>query len=634
MNIGLPSSHDERGQKSLVVAALGVVFGDIGTSPLYTMKECFSGAYGVATSSENVLGILSLIFWSIWISISFKYVVFVMRADNKGEGGIMALMSLIEQKAGLKPRHKAWLVTLGLIGASLFYGDGFITPAISVMSAVEGLEILQPELHEYIVPLSLVTLLALFLAQKRGTSQLGGVFGVIMLAWFGSLAWLGLDAIRTYPDILAAVNPLHALNFFVQHQWHGLLALGGVVLAITGGEALYADMGHFGRAPIQKAWFLVVLPALLLNYFGQGALLITHPEVAENPFYHLVPAGALPAMIVLATLSTISASQAVISGAFSLTSQAIHLGFCPRFSIQHTSEEERGQIYISWVNWALLLGILGLILGFRSSTNLAAAYGFAVTGTMTITTVLAFFVIYRIWKWNPLLSGVIGLGFLSLDLAFLSANALKILEGGWLPIAVGGTVFLLLTTWKQGRELVQKTLSDESMPIEAFMAEINENPVTRVSGTAVFMTSSREGIPPALLHNLKHNKVLHETVVLMTVLTENIPRVLPEKRREVTRLDKSSGDFFRINLHYGFMETPNIPRVLKSSSRDIEVDLNDTTFFISRENIIPRPSREHLKMPLWRIRLFVSMARNTGSATHFFSIPPDRVIEIGVQMSL
>lgn len=622
------SPAGERGHKRMVIAALGVVFGDIGTSPLYTMKACFSGAYGVEPNPENVLGILSLIFWSICISISFKYAGFIMRADNKGEGGIMALMSLIEHKAQLNQRQKVILVTLGLIGASLFYGDGFITPAISVLSAVEGLEVLQPGLHPYIIPASLAVLVALFLVQKQGTAQLGGTFGVVMLVWFLSLMAMGVRAILTNPAILAAANPLHAVHFFAVHQWHGLLVLGGVVLAITGGEALYADMGHFGRPPIQRAWFVCVMPALLLNYFGQGALLSNHPEAVTSPFYYLVPAGVLPATIVLATLATVIASQAVISGAFSLTSQAIQLGFCPRFGIHYTSEEERGQIYISWVNWALLLGIVGLILGFRTSANLAAAYGLAVTATMTLTTILAFFVIYKIWKWNPLISGLIGLGFLSLDTAFLIANGMKLLEGGWLPVAIGATIYLLLTTWKEGRELVHQTLCDQSMPVDEFLAELREKDEVRVPGTAVFMTSSQDGIPYALLHNFKHNKVLHETVLLMTILTETVPRVLPDRRREVTALGEG---FFRIILHYGFMENPNIPRVLKSCSREFNAELNDTTFFMSRETIIPRGKKS---MPLWRIGLFASMARNVGSVVHFLRIPPDRVIEIGVQMYL
>lgn len=628
MSTTYPPLPGERGHKSIFIAALGVVFGDIGTSPLYTMKACFGNAYGVMPSPENVLGILSLIFWSLCISISFKYVVFIMQADNKGEGGIMALISLIQQKARLQPENKAILVGLGLIGASLFYGDGFITPAISVMSAVEGLEVLQPELHNFVIPVSLSLLIALFLVQKQGTSQLGSTFGIVMLAWFASIATLGINAILAYPDILTAVNPVHALRFFSEHQWHGLLALGGVVLVVTGGEALYADMGHFGRAPIQRAWFFIVMPALLLNYFGQGALLITQPEAVANPFYHLVPQWALPGMIILASLATVIASQAVISGAFSLTSQAIQLGFCPRFGIHYTSEEERGQIYISFVNWALLLGIVGLILGFRSSSNLAAAYGLAVTGTMTITTILAFFVIYSIWKWNPLLSGLIGLGFLSLDLAFLTANGMKLLEGGWLPIVIGGTVYLLLTTWKEGRELLHETLMDEAVPEEEFLAELREKDEIRVPGTAVFLSSSPEGIPYSLLHNFKHNKVLHQTVLLMTILTETVPRVLPEKRREVKALGEG---LFRIVLRYGFMETPNIPRVLKTCSREFSAEIADTTFFVSRETIIPRGKKS---MAFWRIGLFASMARNTSSVMHFLRIPPDRVIEIGIQMYL
>ena len=628
MNTTYLPQPGERPHKNLFIAALGVVFGDIGTSPLYTMKQCFGGAYGVAPDPDNVLGILSLVFWSICISISFKYVVFVMRADNKGEGGIMALMSLIEKKAVLKPGQKALLSTLGLVGASLFYGDGFITPAISVMGAVEGLEILQPGLHEFIIPASLAILLALFLVQKQGTRQLGGVFGIIMLAWFASIGLLGLKSILANPEVLKALNPFYALHFFSLHHWQGVLALGGVVLAITGGEALYADMGHVGRTPIQRAWFVIVMPCLLLNYFGQGALLSHHPDAIANPFYHLVPTALLPAMIVLATLATVIASQAVISGAFSLTAQAIQLGFCPRFAIHYTSEEERGQIYIPWVNWALLVGIVGLILGFRSSSNLAAAYGLAVTGTMTITTILAFFVIYRIWQWNPLVSGIIGLVFLSIDLAFLTANGMKLLEGGWLPIAIGGVVFLLLTTWKEGRELLHQTLSEESVPVDEFLAELREKEEIRVPGTAVFLTSSQDGIPYSLLHNFKHNKVLHETVLLMTIETESVPRVLAEKRREVKALGEG---LFRIILHYGFMENPNIPRVLKTCSREFEAELSETTFFMSRETIIPRGKRG---MPLWRSGLFASMARNTGSVIHFLRIPADRVIEIGIQVYL
>ncbi|HYE37170.1 potassium transporter Kup [Methylocaldum sp.] len=628
MNSATLAPSQSREQRSLVIAALGVVFGDIGTSPLYTIKECFSGAHALEPTPENILGILSLIFWSVLIIISLKYVTFIMKADNKGEGGIMALISLIQQKAAIDNRFRFLLIGLGLIGASLFYGDGMITPAISVLSAVEGLEVFQPELHVYVIPIALAILIGLFAFQRRGTANVGALFGPIMLVWFGSLAIFGTLSLIKTPEVLAAVNPIHAIHFFATHGWPSFLVLGAVVLAVTGGEALYADMGHFGRDPIRKAWFLLVLPSLMLNYFGQGALLIQTPTAVQNPFYLLVPGGALAFMIGLATVATIVASQAVISGAFSLTAQAVQLGFCPRLGIQYTSEDEMGQIYIPWINWALMLGIVGLILGFQSSSNLAAAYGIAVTGTMAIDTILAFVVVYSLWKWNLFVSGLLALGFLTIDLAFLTANATKIFEGGWFPLVIGLAVFTLLTTWKRGRNLLADNLREDSVPVDRFLGEIAENPPVRVAGTAVFMTSNREGIPPALLHNLKHNKVLHETTVLMTVTTENVPRVVPEKRREIRGL--GSG-FFRINLHYGFMETPNIPRVLKSCSRDFDIDISDTTFFLNRETIIPAPRP---RMALWRLKLFIGMSRNTSSAVGFFRIPPDRVVELGVQLML
>ncbi|WP_434150488.1 potassium transporter Kup [Methylocaldum gracile subsp. desertum] len=628
MNSATLAPSQSREQKSLVIAALGIVFGDIGTSPLYTLKECFGGILALEPTPANVLGILSLIFWAILIVISLKYVIFIMRADNKGEGGIMALISLVQQKAEISTRFRFLLIGLGLIGASLFYGDGMITPAISVLSAVEGLKVLQPELHSYVVPISLAVLIGLFTFQRKGTAGVGALFGPIMAIWFCSLAVFGTLSLIKSPAVLAAVNPVHAFHFFAAHGWPSVLILGAVVLAVTGGEALYADMGHFGCEPIRKAWFLFVLPSLMLNYFGQGALLIQNPSAVQNPFYFLVPGGALVFMIGLATIATIVASQAVISGTFSLTSQAIQLGFCPRLGIQYTSEEEKGQIYIPWINWALMVAIIGLVLGFQSSSNLAAAYGIAVTGTMAIDTILAFVVVYSLWKWNPIISGMLAFGFLTVDLAFLVANAAKIFEGGWFPLVIGLIAFTLLTTWKRGRDLLRESLREDSVQVDQFLAEIVNNPPLRVAGTAVFMTSSREGIPPALLHNLKHNKVLHETVVLMTVTTENVPRVAPEKRREIRRL---GAGFFRINLHYGFMEAANIPRVLKSSSRDFDIDISDTTFFLSRETIIPSTVP---KMPLWRLKLFIGMSRNTSSAVSFFRIPPDRVVELGVQRML
>ncbi len=619
-----PYHHKEN--PSLVIAALGVVFGDIGTSPLYTLKECFTGAHSLAASPANILGILSLVFWAILLVISIKYVMFIMRADNKGEGGIMALMSLVVQKAQISPGARTALMILGLIGAALFYGDGIITPAISVLSAVEGLEVLKPGLSQFIIPIALAVLITLFSAQKHGTERVGGLFGPIMVIWFVSLASFGLISLHKTPAVLLAMNPLHGWRFFAEHGWHGALTLGAVVLAVTGGEALYADMGHFGRAPIRKAWFLLALPALVLNYFGQGALLMREPLAIHNPFYLTVAPGWLSFMILLATAATVIASQAVISGAFSLTSQAIQLGYCPRLSIKHTSEGEKGQIYVPVINVALMVGVIGLIVGLQSSTKLAAAYGIAVTGTMAIDTILAFVVFLSLWRWNPLASGLLAFLFLSVDLAFFGANIPKIPDGGWFPLVIGGLVFILLSTWKRGRELVVEKLQEEAMPAAEFLSLIEAHPPTRVSGTAVYMSSSRQGIPPSLLNNLKHNKVLHHNVIIMTVITESVPRVAPEKRREVQKIGVS---LFRVNLHYGFAETPNIPKALKSSSREFDIDPADTYYFLNRETLIAKRSP---KLAMWRIRLFIAMARNAGSAASYFQIPVERVVELGTQV--
>jgi KUP system potassium uptake protein len=621
------SSHS-RDNSGLVIAALGIVFGDIGTSPLYTLKECFAGVNALPATPENITGILSLVFWSILIVISLKYVVFIMRADNRGEGGIMALMSLVGHKAKISPITRSGLMVLGLIGASLFYGDGVITPAISVLSAVEGLEILRPTLHPYIVPIALAVLITLFGAQRHGTRKVGGLFGPIMVVWFVSLAGFGLTSLLETPEIMNAVNPRHAVEFFGRNGWLGSLTLGAVVLAVTGGEALYADMGHFGRTPIRKAWFWVALPALLLNYFGQGALLIRDPAAIQNPFYLLVPPGALTYMITVATLATVIASQAVISGAFSLTSQAIQLGFCPRLMIRYTSDEEMGQIYVPAVNLALMVGVIGLIVTMESSTRLAAAYGIAVTGTMAIDTILAFVVVYSLWKWNPVLSGIVALGFLTVDLAFFGANVPKIPDGGWFPLIIASAIFLLLSTWKRGRDLLQHRLQEEAMPVADFVAEIEQSRPVRVPGTAVFLASSRQGIPLALLNNLKHNKVMHENVVMMTVITEPLPRVASDKRRTVQKVADS---LFRVNLHYGFAESPNIPRALKSSSREFDISPTETNFFLSRETLIAKASP---RMALWRIKLFIIMARNAGSAANYFHIPANHVIELGAQVIL
>ncbi len=609
----------------MIVAAIGVVFGDIGTSPLYTFKECFSGEHAVPASPSNVLGILSLIFWSILIVISLKYVVFIMKADNKGEGGIMAMTSLMMQKARLNPKLRYLLVLLGLVGASLFYGDGIITPAISVLSAVEGLEVLKPGLHDYIIPIAVVVLIVLFRAQSHGTEKVGGLFGPIMVLWFICIAMLGLKSLLSTPIVLQATNPLHGIRFFLDNGWRAALTLGAVVLSVTGGEALYADMGHFGRTPIRKAWFLLALPALLLNYFGQAALLIRDGTAIHNPFYLTVPTPWLSFMIVLATLATVIASQAVISGAFSLTAQAIQLGFCPRLAIRQTSEGEKGQVYLPVINGALMLGVVGLILTMQSSSNLAAAYGIAVTGTMSIDTILAFVVATSIWRWNPILSALVALGFLAIDLAFFTANVPKIPDGGWFPLIIGSLVFVVMSTWKSGRAILQEKLQEMAMPMESLHQLLQDNPPVRVKGTAVFLTTNHAGIPLSLQSNLRHNHAMHENVIILSVLTEPIPRVPPEKRRVVVNLAES---IFRITLHYGFAESPNIPKALRSSSRAIDVDPADTFYFLSRESLICQSS----KMAAWRMKLFTIMARNAGSAARYFGIPSEKVVELGMQV--
>ncbi len=622
----MPAHGGER--KGLVIAALGVVFGDIGTSPLYTLKECFGGEHGLTATPANILGILSLVFWAILIVISLKYVSFIMRADNRGEGGIMALMSLVMEKSRIMPGLRHGLLLLGLAGASLFYGDGIITPAISVLSAVEGLEVLKPALHPFIIPIALAVLIVLFRSQQHGTEKVGGLFGPIMLLWFLALGGFGLRSLLKTPAVLDAVNPLHGIHFFAQNGWLGLLTLGSVVLAVTGGEALYADMGHFGRSPIRKAWFFVAMPALLLNYFGQAALLMRDPSAVQNPFYLTVPAGWLTFMIILATLATVIASQAVISGAFSLTAQAIQLGYCPRLAIQFTSEDEKGQIYVPAINALLMVGVIGLILAMQSSSNLAAAYGIAVTGTMAIDTILAFVVAVSLWRWNRWLAGLMALGFLTVDLAFFGTNLPKVPAGGWFPLVVGGLVFLLLSTWKRGRDILQQKLQEKAMPVDEFLEFLQESGPTRVAGTAVYMTTSHQGVPLSLLNNLKHNKALHENVIILSVITEPVPRVAPEKRRNIRKLADS---LFRISLHYGFAESPNIPKALRSSSREIEIDPANTYYFLSRETLIPCPPPP---MVLWRLRLFIAMARNAGSASRYFRLPTERVVELGSQVLL
>jgi KUP system potassium uptake protein len=625
------NSNQERHKLlGLILGTIGIVYGDIGTSPLYTMKEVFSGSHSVPLLPDNILGVLSLVFWALIIVVSIKYVVFIMRADNQGEGGIMAMLALVQRATIDAPRTRFLLTILGIFGAALFYGDGMITPAISVLSAVEGLKVAAPSLDTMIVPLSLVILVGLFTLQSKGTASVGTLFGPIMVLWFTTLALLGIISVIQSPKVLQALNPFYALNFFMINKIDGFLALGAVVLAVTGAEALYADMGHFGKHPIRLSWFLLVLPALLLNYFGQGALLLRDPQSIQNPFYLLAPAWAIYPMIFLATAATIIASQAVISGAFSVTRQAIQLGYLPRMEIRHTSSQEIGQIYIPFINWSLLLGIIILVLGFQSSSQLASAYGIAVTGTMVIDTILGFVVVQKLWRWNPLLITGGLVVFLTVDLAFFSANSFKIIHGGWFPLVIGLIVFTLLATWKKGRNLLRERLQAEAIVLEPFLASLDSDFLVRVPGTAVFLNAHTDTVPHALLHNLAHNKVLHERVIFLTVVIDEIPYVAVQNRIEMNNLDK---DFFRIIIHYGFKEEPSIPKALSlwSTYHHHPFNMLETSFFLNRETLVPTSLE---KMPLWQKKLFVWMSRNAQSAMRFFRIPTNRVIELGSQVEL
>lgn len=616
-----------RNARALALGALGVVFGDIGTSPLYTMKEVFGGHH-LPLVQDNVLGILSLVFWSLMLVVSLKYVSVMMRADNKGEGGILALLSLVQGQAPVASRSRLVLMALGFLGASLFFGDSLITPAISVLSAIEGLEMGTPVLDPFIVPLALGILIGLFIIQRHGTATIGRLFGPIMLLWFGVLGLLGAVSVAQNPQILSALMPIHAVKFFMAHGTASFLILGAVVLAITGAEALYADMGHFGRRPIQVVWFAYVLPALVLNYFGQGALLLADPGALANPFFLLAPEWALYPMVGLATAATVIASQAVISGAFSVTRQVIQMGYAPRLTIRHTSASEVGQIYIPFVNWTLAIGIALLVLGFRSSSNLAAAYGIAVTGTFAIDTILVGMVMRVRWDLGrmPTLAGVAV--FLVIDLAFFGANAAKIPDGGWFPLLVALVVFTLLVTWKRGREIVLQRLQETAQPLAPFVEMLLAHPPFRVPGTAVFMTADARSAPSALLHNLKHNKVLHERVVILNVRYAEVPFVPPERRLEMSRLAEG---FYHVVIRYGFMDDVDIPKALAECPCGMQFELMDTTFFFSRENLIPTRGEG---MMLWREHLFATMSRNAASPMTFFRIPANRVVELGAQLEI
>ncbi|MFZ2853239.1 MAG: potassium transporter Kup [Rhodocyclaceae bacterium] len=615
---------------TLTLAALGIVYGDIGTSPLYSIKEVFGGAHHpVPITPDNVLGILSLFLWSLIVVVTLKYVSFIMRANNKGEGGIIALMTLALQKGDPASWQQKMLVALGLFGAALFYGDGVITPAISVLSAVEGLELITPAFKPYILPITLAILIGLFLFQRKGTASIGALFGPVMLLWFAILAVLGANGIAQHPAVLAAINPLYGFNFLTGNSSLGFFALGAVVLCITGAEALYADMGHFGAKPIQYAWLGYVLPALTINYFGQGALLLADPASIENPFYLLAPAWALYPLVALSTVATVIASQAVISGAFSITQQAIQLGYTPRLKVEHTSAQEIGQIYLPALNWLLLISIIALVIGFGSSSKLAAAYGIAVTGTMLVTNILAIAVAVRLWNWSPQRAVLGALPFIVIDLGFFLANSVKIPDGGWFPLAFGLAIFLLLTTWKRGRELLHDRLSVDALQLKPFIENITGGGVSRVPGTAVFMTPDTESVPHSLLHSLKHYKALHEHVIILGVHVLDVPYVPEGERVEVHRL---AGNFAQVEVRYGFKDEADIPAALTlCAEAGLDIDMMDTSFFLGRETLIPKLGSE---MAYWRALLFIAMFRNAGSATTFFRIPSNRVVELGTQIVL
>jgi len=621
-------SDTSTGLAGLSVAALGVVFGDIGTSPVYTFRECFNPEHGLPLDAEHVLGILSMIFWVLIIVVAVKYVLLIMRADNQGEGGTLALLALA-QEAIRGERSRTLLVLLALGGAALFFGDSMITPAISVLSAVEGIGIATPALNHFVLPLTVAVLLALFLFQKGGTERVGRLFGPVMVLWFAVLAIFGGFQIAEAPRVLAALNPAHAVGIFVAAPSAGFVVLGAVALAITGGEALYADMGHFGRFPIKLAWFAVVLPALVLNYFGQGALILRDKAAIENPFFRMAPDWSLFPLVLLSTAATVIASQAVISGAFSLSRQAIQLGLMPPLDIFQTSTRAHGQIYIPQVNWLLLIAVLALVLGFQSSSALASAYGFAVTGTMTITTILAGAVMRGVWRWQWPTIAVVLVPIMTVDLALFGANALKIPSGGWFPLVIGLIVFTIMTTWRTGRQLVRTRLASQAVPLSSFLATCDAAPEARVSGTAVFFTTQTKDVPATLLHNLKHNKVLHRTVLLVRVVTENIPRVAGADRIKAREL--GSG-FWQVEAQFGYAQTPNVPRELRRAEiPGLDLDPSEISFFVGRANVKPssRPG-----MARWRERLYSALVRIATRPTEFFHIPPDRVIELGAEVEI
>ena len=625
----MSANHNQSQLTTLTLSAIGVVFGDIGTSPLYALKEVFHS--GLPIDTFHVLGVLSLVFWSLTLVVTIKYATFIMRADNKGEGGIMALMVLALNGSKDNPQKMAFIVTIGLLGASLFYGDSVITPAISVMSAVEGLQIVAPKLEHYIIPITLTVLAMLFFIQSMGTGKVGKMFSPIMCFWFATLAVLGVINIVNQPDVLQALNPYYALKLLNETGWKGFVIMGSVVLAITGAEALYADMGHFGLKPIRMAWFGFVFPALLLNYFGQGALLINNPAAIENPFYLLAPGWAMYPMLILSTLATVIASQAVISGAFSVTRQAITLGYCPRMNIRHTSGDEMGQVYVPAVNWLLMVAVFILVISFKSSSALASAYGIAVTGTMIVDTMLAFIVIQALWQWNKVTSFGFLSTFLVIDLLFLSSNSLKIPTGGWLPLVIGTVLFMILTTWIKGRELLSKNLDEKRIMFEELEEKLQSKRLQRVPGTAVYLAKNLRGVPQVLLHNLEHNHVIHEQMIVLSIVTKEVPYVDEEQRVKI-RVFGEHGQFYRVKMYFGFQEEQDVRRALQLCRNEgLIIDQKTVSFFVGSERL---SFRRRTPLANWRRALFKFLLHNSSSAIEYFKVPVDRVVELGIRIEL
>jgi len=624
-------THHAKGSLSaLMIAAIGVVFGDIGTSPLYALKECFNPEHGIPFSTEAVYGVISLVFWAFLLVVSLKYVLFVMRANNHGEGGILALMAMALRTAPAGSKRALGIMMLGVFGACMFYGDAVITPAISVLSAVEGLEVVSPDFKRFVLPITISILVALFLIQKHGTKVVGVLFGPIMMIWFLTLAGMGVYNLMDHPEILLAANPMYGLGFLMEHRLEAFIVLGAVFLVLTGAEALYADMGHFGMKPIQYAWFYLTMPCLLLNYFGQGAMLIAHPENIENPFFLMIPEMFTFTLVILATMATVIASQAVISGAYSMTSQAILLGFIPRMKIFYTSENEVGQIYMPTINWMLLLIVIAVVMGFKESTNLAAAYGIAVTTTMVITTFIAAVVMRVVWKWHPVLVTAIISVFMFVDTAFLAANILKIVDGGWFPLVLGTFCFMLLMTWYKGRQLLRERAMQGGVPLQAFVESLKQHPPHRVHGNAVFLTAHVDYVPVAMLHNLKHNQVLHSRVIFLKMSTWDVPYV--DDKDHITLQDMGGG-FYLVRAIFGFKETPDVLHIMEllAKHHDLLCNVMETSFFLARDTVVPHRIPG---MALWRQKLFAWMFQNAAKPSDFFKIPMNRVVELGAKIEI